>query len=414
MKKILLINNRFKGGGAEKVFYNTIKILKTYKPEFKVYTASCDDVPPEIEEYIEEHLKLRASKNNPINYIFNFSNFVRVYKFIFRHKFDIIHLHNFYGDISPSILLAIGVYKRKIEHCKIAQTLHDYSIVCPNSSLFGYQKNKVCEDCIGKRIKYSIILNRCYHGKLTVSLLKFIRTQIALSILRHESVVDKFITPSIFLAKKISEDGISPSKITLIRNPISYKIGIKDGNKKPIILFVGRLSPEKGVDILIKAFVKLKEKKFLSSEWKLYIVGSGTEESKLKSLDTSKYIEFFGEISNRDVLNLMREASLLVLPSLGYENAPNVIMEGIMTNNRILVTNHGGMKEFSELFPGLVYNFEFDEDKDKMGNNLAKRIIDIIESKYDKDNTSLNYDFSDWGAENYISKLVEVYFERQD
>lgn len=385
-EKVLLINDYLIGGGAEKVFIETIKLIKLVKPNIRVYVASCSErIPEELSTFIDKYLRLSNSKRNPLSYIFNFSNFYKIYRFLLQNEPDIIHIHNFYGSISPSVILGIKFYRKKsTKKIRVIQTLHDYSIICPNSSLYNYYTNEPCEKCIGKKVKYKIILDRCYHGNFLVSLLKFLRTYLAINVLKHTEAIDMFISPSNFLKEKLICEGIPEEKISIIRNPATNTLSdieCKKHKKEKLIIFVGRLSPEKGVDILIKGFHIAKKNTLIGNDWKLYIVGSGPEEEKLRSLSQSEDIKFIGWLEHDEVINLIRKSSLLVLPSIWYENAPNVVLEAVLNCTRVLLTNHGGMREFYYMMPDMVYLFEYNRDRNVMALNIAEALSRALNEK---------------------------------
>ncbi len=83
--KVLLVNNMFELGGAEKVFSNQIKLLSKME-NYTIYTASCDEPPESLKPYIRNHLKLKNSKRNPFSYIFDLHNFLKLYKFLVKKK----------------------------------------------------------------------------------------------------------------------------------------------------------------------------------------------------------------------------------------------------------------------------------------------------------------------------------------
>ncbi len=348
--KILFINDLLYGGGAETIFRNTIVALNKFaRDKFEIYSVSTDKINERKINW--NHFFLDNSKQGilkPIKYVFNFKNYIKLKKIIYDIKPDIIHIHNFYGHLSPSILLSLKNYKSKNKDIKIIQTLHDYSIVCPNSSLYNYSKENVCELCVGHSIKMNIIWENCY-GSLLYSTLKFFRSQLALSVLKHVDVIDKFIVPSLFLIKILQKEGIKLDKICHIRNPVLESIPEIDYSlKENIIIFVGRLSREKSIDTLIKAFIESD-----IPDWKLVIVGEGNpmEKSRLESMcNRNNNISFTGWLGRKDIEELMKKAKILVLPSSLYENQPTVVIEAIAYRVLPIVRNIGGMKELAEYF----------------------------------------------------------------
>ena len=406
---VLLINNKFIEGGAEKVFRDTIKILKTNKKDILIYTATCDDIPNELIPFVEAHIKLYDSKKNPIDYIFNFRNYKKLLTFLEQHNIDIIHLHNFYGSISPSILMAIKKYKQK-KKCKVIQTVHDYSIVCPNSSLMIYHKNAICEKCVGNGFKFHILLKRCYHGNLFVSGLKFLRWLVAHKALDHKNIVDLFITPSNFLRGILLREGIDDKKLIVVPNPVSIPPIAPEASKDKTILFVGRLSYEKGIDLLIRTFRNLKAKGYINDDYKLLIVGDGPLRKELENSNSKDDIIFLGYLTPLDCYKIMRRSELLVLPSIWYENHPLVVLEALSNGTAVVLTNHGGMKELAEKFPKMIFPSDYNESREKVIANLESSIITTLgRLKSEKGLEDYFTILLEWSEQNYFEKIMMCY-----
>jgi hypothetical protein len=144
------------------------------------------------------------------------------------------------------------------------------------------------------------------------------------------------------------------------------------------IVFVGRLSYEKGVDALIDAFV-LAQKHGELRGYELAIIGDGPLMGKLKGTINKAYgqrIRFEGFLNSVSVIEQLKCSAIAVLPSVCYENAPMSIVEAIYCENLLAVTNHGGMKEFASMFP-TIKTFEYSRNKVVFASNILKTLVDI-------------------------------------
>lgn len=412
-KTVIIVNDRSHGGGAETIFLRTLAVLKNSNAYY-VYSITTDSLSSDFTINDNFHTKLDDSQKGifkGIKYVFNSKNYFYTRKVLETIKPDIIHLHSFYGRISPSLLLAIKSYKSHNGRLKVIQTLHDYSLMCPNSSLYNYHLDMICEKCVGLKYKVHILKDRCYHGNFMYSFLKFLRTSTALNFLNHVALVDLFIAPSEFMVDMLKREGIDSSKIKFIPNPIEIKSGLTYetfSNKKNQILYVGRLSSEKGVDILIKSWKNLYLR---FPDWKLIIVGDGSHKPVLMKLaEDTKNIEFTGWVSQEKVFDLMQNSKILVLPSVLYENQPSVVIEGIVNGVIPIVNAIGGMKELAGRYVSIKM---FENTVDNLDVVLQEAILELVKvspvelyKRYLQDLEKINSYHNIW---KYGKELENVY-----
>jgi len=335
---ILLVSNSFSGGGAEQVAFQTYKMLDK-REDINLLTASCDD---------ESSLVLSNSKvSNYLINLFNFKNFFIFINFLIKNKPDVIHIHNYLSNISISIILSIKFYKL-FNRLRVFQTLHDHHVVCPNSSLYDDHAKNRCKECVGNT-KFRVITKRCYKNSMIGSIFKYIRHFLLTKVFRIKNVIDVFLCPSLFIADILREDGYSSDKLVIVRNPISSDFLINNtilvnGDNSNDLLFLGRLERIKGVDILLKALVKVKALNLI-----LHICGQGSEEVTLKQLTSdlgiSKNVIFHGRKSHEEISIIASDCKILILPSIVYENAPLVVYESVKLGLYPIVSGIGGMKE---------------------------------------------------------------------
>jgi glycosyltransferase involved in cell wall biosynthesis len=260
---------------------------------------------------------------------------------------DILHIHNIYHHISPSILLACK--KRGI---KIVMTLHDYKLICPNYTMYhhGMIHEEDCdhwyESCIG---------DRCVRDSLPHSTLSTIEMVMHHKIFRwYEKHVDLFISPSQFLIDRCVAHGWPSDMFVHIPNPVplNSEQGIVNKEQKDggYVAYIGRLSEEKGVQKLVEAAARLPHIPFR-------IAGEGSLYELLRQEIASrgiKNIELVGFLQGDALDQFTQEARLLVVPSVWYENNPLAVLEAKAKGKVVIASAIGGLPEMlpsSLLFP---------------------------------------------------------------
>jgi len=249
-------------------------------------------------------------------------------------KIDIAHLHNIYHHISPSIL---PVLKKK--GVKIVLTLHDYKLLSPNYSLFHHGKVHE-EDARGWHM--SCVKNKCMKDSRAQSFVATAEMIFHHKVMKYfDRYVDHFIAPSQFMMDTCIRFGWDRSRFTHIPNPIDlsrYQPGGTDGG---YVAYVGRLSEEKGVRVFLDA---AKQNASISHK----IVGSGPEEGVLKERVKKEGItnvEFTGFQTGDALDKLIREARVLAVPSMWYENYPLSILEPKALGKVVVGSKIGGIPE---------------------------------------------------------------------
>jgi len=346
--KILHINNYISGGGAETVF--SLSINATANDNFTGYVPQNNSI--QTGSIVFNSWENENSFLGVINYIFSRKNYILLMDFLEKNNINIIHLHGFFSVISPSILLAIKKFKAKT-NVKVVQTLHDFHLNCPNSSLYNFNDKLICNKCIGLNFKYHIFLDNCDRRGWFYSIIKGLRSIVSNNILHHKILIDAFIAPSNFLFSKLVEEKIEANRIHIIRNPGKLKQKQIENKKENIICYFGRFSREKNLNFLIESFNRWK--RISKNNFRLLLIGEGEERSILKSIAGNS--EFAGSIIFKDFLpqdalfNEICNAKYFCLTSSCYENSPMAIIEALSLNIIPIVPNLGGMAEsITELF----------------------------------------------------------------
>ncbi len=251
-----------------------------------------------------------------------------------RFQPDIVHLHNIYHQLSPSILRPLQ--KRGIP---AVMTAHDYKLVCPSYRLLD--QHGICEACVGAGpVLTAPVRRRCKDGSLGASAVLAAESSVH-RLLGSWNPVARFLAPSAFMADILVRGGFAPDKVVHLPNfvdagNISRRVGPGQG-----FVFVGRLSAEKGVDVAIRAVALLPGEI-------LTVAGGGPERERLEALATTVapgQVRFVGHVGKDEVAALNRSARAALLPARWHENMPLSILETMAAAVPVVVSDLGGLPE---------------------------------------------------------------------
>ena len=255
---------------------------------------------------------------------------------------DVIHLNLVHRQITLAILDAPYIREHRVP---VVFTSHDYILICPNYVMLD-GNGTVCDACLGGHF-LNCFKNRCVKESSAKSLLACMEAEF-LKVTDAYSKIDHIIAPSLFMKSKLIESGISSTKVSFMQNFVSDHVHdcAEDSSDytdryNPYILYFGRLSCEKGVDVLIKASSVLPE------GWRLVIAGDGAERKSLEVLSSSSRnrVEFLGYKAGAELVQLVAGAALSVAPSRWRENMPYSIMESFAYGTPVIGTTIGGIPE---------------------------------------------------------------------
>jgi glycosyltransferase involved in cell wall biosynthesis len=246
---------------------------------------------------------------------------------------DVVHIHNFFSVISPSVY-----YACKEEGVPVVQTLHNYRLACPAASF--YRDGKICEECLD-RGPFHAVKYGCYReSKLATAALATM-----LEVHRRKNtwteMVDCYVALTEFAREKMIQGGLPADKIRVKPNFVLPDPGPRtsDGD---YALFVGRLVDLKGVGTLIKAWSKLP------ASIPLVIAGDGPYRPEMEKLISDfklANVDYRGRLSRNETLARMKGARFLMFPSEWYEGFPVTIAESFACGVPVLCSRLGGMQE---------------------------------------------------------------------
>ena len=325
--KILLVHNYYRSvnpSGENMVFDQERSLLESHGHEVEVFNYFSDDI--EKKNIIDKMLQAFSIP-------WNYKVYKRIKKVVSEISPDIIHVHNRFPMISPSIFFGI-----KNTPCVL--TLHNYRIFCSSAVLM--RDGKICTKCIDRDSVVPSLFYGCYRKS------RILTIPVATSILLHKILktwkkqVDAFIVFSEFQKKMVILGGCPQEKIHIKPNyypDIQNNENVKCVHKKKFVLFVGRLSEEKGVKTMIEAWLQWDDAP------KLHIVGDGPLRSILESKSAGKNIHFHGQLNKKETQKYMSAAIILLLPSECYEGFPMVLHEAFFAGTPVIASDLGSLPQ---------------------------------------------------------------------
>ena len=325
--KIVLVHNSYQqGGGEDVVFAQERRNLERAGHDVLVYHRSNSEI---------ENLGARPFDRIALakNTIWS-SNTRREFEALLaREAPDLVHVHNTFFMISPSIYTAC-----RDRGVPVVQTLHNFRLLCPAGTL--YRDGAVCEACLTSGV-WSSVRYSCYRESraATATVALMLATHTLLGTWRHS--IDTYIALTNFSRDKFISAGLDPDKIAVKPNFVDPDPGERT-NVGDYALYIGRLSEEKGASVLVEAWRRLPVR------CPLHVVGEGplraTLESKAQEYAASR-INFRGRLSREETIALVKGARFVVVPSTCYEGFPMAIAEAMACGTPLICSRLGAMKE---------------------------------------------------------------------
>ncbi len=242
------------------------------------------------------------------------------------HRPDVAHLHHVHRHLTPSILGPL-----RDAGVPVVWTLHDYELVCPNGQLFT--QGAPCRRCEGHHYE-NAVRYRCKRGDVAqsaaVALEKWVHARQGVW-----SRADRFLCPSAFLARTLVEMGVDADRVVHLPNPVEPTP--PGGPVGDHWLYAGRLSPEKGVGVLLAAARLLPGRR-------LHVYGDGPERARLER-DAPPNVTFHGAVPAARLAVALRAAGVVAVPSLWPENLPYAVLEGQLAGRAVVASDVGGIPE---------------------------------------------------------------------
>jgi glycosyltransferase involved in cell wall biosynthesis len=251
-----------------------------------------------------------------------------------KEKPDVVQFHNIFPLISPA-----AYYACADADVPVVQTLHNYRLLCPGANFL--RDGRVCEECLGRSVPWPGVAHGCYRESRAAS------TAVATMIAVHRGMntwrekVGVYIALSEFARRKFIEGGLPGERIVVKPNFVDPDPGLKCGAGE-YALYVGRLSEEKGLRVLLEAWSRLGER------IPLRIAGDGPLKEEIAAqMKTRRLsgVELLGRLPSSEIVSLMHGARFLVVPSVCYENFPLAVAEAFACGLPVIASRLGSMAE---------------------------------------------------------------------
>jgi glycosyltransferase involved in cell wall biosynthesis len=323
--KILLIHNYYQQrGGEDAVFEAESQLLREKGNEVETITFRNDILT-----------SFRQKLKSGWQMLYNTDSAKLLKRKIQDFAPDIIHIHNFFRIASPAVLYVASEY-----NIPVVQTLHNYRLICAGALLL--RQNQPCELCVQKRFPTAGIQYKCFGDSAIKSAQLTLMTGLHKTLGTFKHKVSKYITLTDFARQKIlnSSLNLQESQVVVKPNSVEDYGWSKPDERQHFFLFIGRLTQEKGIDVLLKAFEK--------AELKLEMIGEGDikMQEKIKELTLqNKHITFHGFQKKDFIISKLKSCQALVFPSVWYEGLPMTILEAYATGTPVIASNQQNINQ---------------------------------------------------------------------
>lgn len=321
--KILLVHNFYGSAapsGENMVFEAEKTLLQKHGHEVTVFTRHSDEI---------RNKGFAGMVCGAWTTPWNWAMYKAIKKTMSDFQPDVVHVHNTFPLISPAIFHAIGNQAARV------LTLHNYRLFCP--AAIPLRDGKTCVECLDKKTVWPSLKYGCYRGSRLATLPLAFSSTLHRKLGTWSNQVDAFITLSDFQRRLMVKSGLPENKTYVKPN---FYLGnpsvVLWPERGEYVVFVGRLSAEKGVKSLMQAW-----KLWGTNAPALYLVGDGELYAELKRIAMDLPVEFVGQVSGAEAQRYIARAHLLILPSEWFEGFPMVIREAFALGTPVAVSDIG-------------------------------------------------------------------------
>ena len=264
---------------------------------------------------------------------------------------DVVYVHNTWFKAS------VGIFKfLENQNIETLLKIHNFRYFCTKNFFASnhFQDRAFCKAC-GLERKSMGIFNKYFQDSYLKSLIAIRYGKKYFNILKYSKI--KILVLTDFHKNYLEKLGVDKSKLYIFRNYLDVNNKIKSSNTESYIIYAGRISKEKGVEKLIKAFLSCD-----FQDIKFKIVGQGPDKNRLKKQYMNTSIEFLDQMSNSDVLNLIKNSVATVTSTSLFEGQPTLLCEASSLGVPSIFPDSGGIKEFFPEYYDLTFNYDSEKD----------------------------------------------------
>jgi glycosyltransferase involved in cell wall biosynthesis len=382
--RVLVVHNYYKGSGGED---------EVYRQEKELLVRNGNDV--ETIEFYNSDFESASLKTifNIFQVVFSWQSYKEIRRKIVSFKPELIHVHNFFYVASPSIFYAAKRFK-----IPIVLTVHNYRLICMNGKLL--RNNQVCTLCVKKRYPIFEARFACFQASFTKTLLLSLMTGIHKQLRTWNNKVDLYICLTDFSRKLLIDSSLSLSgKQVKVKTNFVEDYGFSSKiNRDEFFLFVGRISIEKGINVIKKL---IQETDIL-----IEVIGTGPMKNDFMELQArNSNFKYWNEQPKEKVIERMKKCKALIFPSIWYEGMPMTIIESFSTGTPVIISNIDNLKE---IVIENVNGLHFQTNSIKSLINAIKTFESLPKNIYNS--TRETYLNSYTPQDNY-KKLLTIYSE---
>ena len=323
--RVMMIHNYYQHRGGEDAVYEAeAALLEQHGHDVRREAFHSSDIP--------ERRTMGQSIRLGVQSIWSRSAYRTISAAVDEFKPDVVHLHNTFPLLSPSIYRAC-----RSAGAPTVQTLHNFRMLCANAILF--RDGSVCEDCVGRRLTWPGIAHACYRDSriATATVTAMQATHRALGTWRRD--VDLYVALSDHSMGVFGRGGLPPEKL-FAKPHFVEDFGMPSGDPRSGAVFVGRLTPEKGVNTLLEAWTHVRD------GIRLTIIGDGPMAEDVRAAASANpNIEWLGQKRYGETMRVVGAASLLIFPSVWYETFGRTIVEAFSRGTPVLASNSGTARD---------------------------------------------------------------------
>jgi glycosyltransferase involved in cell wall biosynthesis len=383
--RILLLHNSYQfSGGEDRAVDADRALLALHGHETKVYLRTYNEIARRTPV---SRLGLAA------DVLWSRKTYQEVRELVSAWRPDVAHFHNIFPLISPSAYDACHA-----EGIPVVQTLHNYRLLCAAGTLL--RDGKVCELCVG-HLPFPAVRFNCYRGSRSQSVVMAaaLGGHSALGTWRRK--VDAYIALTEFGRQMFVRGGLPANRLFVRPNAVESPAEVARYSGPNSAIFVGRLSPEKGIGILLDAWEHL-------SDLRLTVVGNGPLLPQIRERvgRDLPHVEIAGEVPHEEVLRMIHSAGMLVFPSVWYEGLPYVALEAIAAGVPVVASDLGAQAEvITDGINGLLFA---SGDAGSLGA-AVRRLHGSPELAYRLSEGARRVFLERYSADRSYEQLIEVY-----
>jgi len=340
--RILFCNKyNFPFSGTEVYLFELMELLRSQGHEVALFSmADSRGEPTAYDQYLVPHVDFKDATTGWLaraklgaHAVYSTDARDRLQKMVKAFQPDLAHVRNIYHHLSPSIL-----WELKAQRIPTIYHLNDFKLICPVYNMVT--NGHACEQsCTGQYWK--MLSKGCYEGPVSSAALLMTEAYVHHWIGTYGKCIDHFVTPSLFAKNQLTKNGFNAGKITVLPHFQNLLEAAPPASTDAPILYFGRLSPEKGVDHLLRAMKTLPQ-------IRLQVAGDGPQRADLEALTRTlnlDNVEFTGHLTGKDLEHRIAAARFTILPSLAYETLGKSILESYAWQRPVVASDLGSRRE---------------------------------------------------------------------